>query len=91
MPSDTGYVLDIPGEDGKVSLQPSPQPARGYPMNTTITLTANAQLSHSSSPWTGDFSGVVNPSSLPLDVDSSLSAVFNPVVQATNHPSDAAG
>lgn len=88
-PSSTRYVLNISQDGGSVALEPSPQPPGGYPINTTVALTAYAQSGYTFSHWKGNLSGIANPSSLLMDNEKSVTAVFNPTVQIGAQPADA--
>jgi hypothetical protein len=87
-PSDVRYMLSVSENNGMVILDPSPSP-NGYPINTTVTLVAYAQSGYSFSHWIGALSGVMNSSSLLIDSDKSVTAVFNPTVELASQPSDA--
>ena len=89
LPSSARYMLNVSQDGGTVRLEPSPQPPGGYPVNTTVTLTAYAQSGYSFSHWKSDLSGVVNPSSLLMDGEKSVTPVFNPTVEVGSQPSDA--
>ena len=60
---------------GSVDLDPAP-PAGGYTEGTVVTLTATAGAASAFTEWSGDLTGAVNPTTITMDGDRSVTATF---------------
>jgi hypothetical protein len=85
IPSDARFTLTFgvyPASSGRIVLAPS-QPAAGYIVNESITITATANTGYQFGHWEGDLTGTTNPAPLVVDGNKTITAVFNPVYALT--------
>ena len=66
--------LDV-SDSGSITADPSPM-AKFYLPNTVVTLTAEADSGYEFIEWTGDLTGSDNPTTITMDEDKSITAVF---------------
>ncbi|HVP09779.1 MAG TPA: hypothetical protein VMV94_01175 [Phycisphaerae bacterium] len=72
----TTYTLTTavsPAGAGSITLNPS---GGTYPSGTVVTVTANAGSGYVFSNWTGDLSGSTNPTTITMNGNKSVTAVF---------------
>ena len=62
-----------PAGAGSVMLNP---PGGTYPSGTVVTVTANATAGYVFDHWTGDLSGSTNPTTITMNANKSVTAVF---------------
>ena len=74
-----------PSGSGSVRLEPA-EPAGGYQVNTSVTVRAVDQNGYIFNSWKGDLGGRDNPSSLLLDDNKAIVAIFNPTITAYCSP-----
>jgi M6 family metalloprotease-like protein len=70
-----------PAGGGSVTPNPAPNcpgDSTKYSTGTTVTLTAAPNAGHTFSSWGGDASGTVNPATVTMSADRSVTANFNP-------------
>jgi hypothetical protein len=68
-------VIRSPVESGKIFAEP-PQPAEGYEPDTEITIKAVPEAGYRFSHWSGAASGSENPTTIIMDSQKQVSAVF---------------
>jgi hypothetical protein len=84
IPNATPYRLDVASSPGgSVSLDP---PGGAYARGAVVTLTATPQPGFAFAGWGGDLSGSLSPTTLVLDADKSVTAVFVPQHTVTVEP-----
>jgi uncharacterized repeat protein (TIGR02543 family) len=76
-----------PGDGGSVLLYPA-QPQAGYPVNQSVSVSAEAQTGYIFSRWAGDLAGSENPRTILVNKDKSFSAIFNLTVTGYCSPSE---
>ena len=80
-PSPVTYNLTVtsnPTAGGSVTLAPT-QPAEGYAAGTSVQLTATAAGGYSFASWSGDLSGSINPDTITMDANKTITANFTEI------------
>jgi len=78
--TDIGYTITTsvaPAEGGEVHLQP-PEDPEGYTKDTQVSLTAIANAGFEFNHWEGDLTGSMNPVSIVMDGNKTITAAFEP-------------
>ena len=68
------YTLTTSATNGSISLNP---PGGVYTTGTVVTVTANANIGYAFGNWSGDLSGSVNPTTITMNGNKSVTANFN--------------
>lgn len=76
-----------PARSGSVVLQPA-QPADGYLINQSVTVSASAETGYIFARWSEDLGGTQNPRTILVTNNKWISAVFNPTITASCSPSE---
>jgi rhamnogalacturonan endolyase len=64
----------VPGGNGTIILSPSASP---YQYNSIVTANANWTAGYKLDAWGGDLAGIINPASLTMTSDKSITAAFS--------------
>lgn len=70
------FVLTVNAENGSVALDPE---GGTYDSGTSVSLTATANEGYEFAGWNGDLTGSVNPETITMDGDISISAMFTEI------------
>ena len=71
-----------PDGSGTVTLEPS-QPPGGYVVGAMVNLTAIADEGYEFDHWSGNLSGSENPTTMTMDSDKEVTAIFTEVTSST--------
>ena len=71
------------GTVGSGTVSPSP-PGPDYPYGTVVTLTAHPASGYAFTGWSGDASGSVNPATVTMNGDRSVTATFEAIATAVS-------
>jgi uncharacterized repeat protein (TIGR02543 family) len=84
------YTLTTSATNGSITLNP---PGGIYTTGTVVTVTANANSGYTFGNWSGNLSGSVNPTTITMNTNQSVTANFTPVptytITATAGPNGA--
>jgi hypothetical protein len=75
------YILDIHANNGTVNIIAEREP---YTYGTGVILQAIPDEGYEFGGWEGDLTGMQNPTSIIMNSDKSITAVFNLITSATN-------
>lgn len=75
-----------PSGGGTVDVVPPPNQGGGYRLGTSVLLTASPSAGFEFTSWTGSASGSINPLSINMSSDMSVTAVFSAVPTPTPTP-----
>ena len=72
-----------PAGSGSVGSSPAPNCGAGYTKDTVVKLTASPNMGYSFANWSGDVTGIANPTTITVTKALTATANFNPCYAVT--------